>query len=132
MEPPGSCLVAASPFEPASGVAWWPGMPEGGGEEPLDLADGEGDQPGVGGRPVVWPGWRRCRGAGAASELGGGDRADRQGGHDQHGMAQDRGVEPRLALVQPEAVLAELEALLRWPAQSRCPDQPRLGRELAV
>ena len=43
-------------------------------------------------------------------QLGGGDGADRQGGHDQHGVARDRGVEPGLALVQAEAVLAELKS----------------------
>ena len=54
----------------------------------------------------------RCR---CGPELGGGDGADREGGHDQHGVPQDRGVGPGLALVQAEGVLAELEALLNRP-----------------
>ena len=60
--------------------------------------------------------------------LGGGDRADREGGHDQHEVPQNRGVEAGLALVQAEAVLPQLEALLHGPAQARRPDQPALGR----
>jgi hypothetical protein len=52
---------------------------------------------------------RRCL------EHWGGDGADRQGGHDQHGVPDDRGVEADLGLVQPEAVFAELESLLRRP-----------------
>jgi hypothetical protein len=46
MEPAGSGLVAASPVEPAGGVAGWPWTAEGG-EQSLDLVDGERDQPGV-------------------------------------------------------------------------------------
>jgi hypothetical protein len=87
-------------------------MVEGGGEESLDLGDGQRDQPGLGWRRLVrcarW--WRL--GIGAVGEVGSGDRADREGGHDQHRMPLDRGVEPRLALVQAEVVLAELEILL--------------------
>ena len=41
-------------------------------------------------------------------------------------MPGDRGVEPGLALVQAEVVLAELETFLRWPAQPGRPDQPGL------
>jgi hypothetical protein len=51
-------------------------------------------------------------GVGAVPQLGGGDGADREGGHDQHDVPQDRGVEAGLALVQAEAALPELEALL--------------------
>jgi hypothetical protein len=50
-------------------------------------------------------------GAGVVPERRGGDGADRQGGHDQDNVAQDRGVGPGLALVQAEAALGELEAL---------------------
>jgi hypothetical protein len=53
-------------------------------------------------------------GIGAVPELGGGDRADSQGGHDQHCVAEDRGVEPGLALVQAEAVLAGPEVVATW------------------
>jgi len=102
-------------LEPAGGVAGWLRPVEGGGEEPLDLADGERDQPWVGGRLVVRPGGRRGLGVRAVAELGGGDGADRQGGHDQHGVPADRGVEAGLALVQAEAALPELEALLSRP-----------------
>ena len=47
-------------------------------------------------------------------------------------MTLDRGVEPGLALVQAEAVLPEPEILLHRPAQPCCPDQPRLGQQLAL
>ena len=56
-----------------------------------------------------------CLGTGAAAEQGGGDGADREGGHDQHDVAQDRGVEPRLALVQAEAVFPEFEIFFSRP-----------------
>jgi hypothetical protein len=91
-------------------VAGWAWLAEGGGEQPLYFVDGERDQAGVTGRRIAWPGGRRCLGAGAVPELGGGDGADSEGGHDEHEVAADRGVEPRLALVQAEAVLAELES----------------------
>jgi hypothetical protein len=96
----------------------------------VDLADSERDQPGVGGRPVGWAGGRGCLGAGAVPQLGGGDGADREGGHDQHGVPQDGGVEAGLALVQAEAALPELKAFLHRPSQPRCPAQPGLGRQL--
>jgi hypothetical protein len=88
---------------------------ERGGEQPPDVADGERDQPRVGGRPVVWPGRRRGLGVSAVPELGGGHGADREGGHDQDGVPEDSGVEAGLALVQPEAVLAEFEIFLSRP-----------------
>ena len=71
-------------------------------------------------------------GVGAVSEVGGGDGADGQGGHDQYGVAGDRGVEPGLALVEAEAVLAELEVLLDRPAQPGGADQPGHGHRLAL
>ena len=74
-------------------------------------------RPGSAGGGGVRPGWRRCLGVGAVPELGGGDGADREGGHDQHDVAQDRGVEPGLALVQAEAALAQFEAFLHRPSQ---------------
>ena len=86
-----------------------------GGEQPLDLADGERDQPGVGGRRLGRAGRGRCLGAGAVPQLGGGDRADRQRGHDQHKVPQDRGVGPGLALVEAEAALPEFKAFLSRP-----------------
>ena len=107
--------MAVSPFEPAGGVAGWVWPAEGDGEQSLHFADGERDQAGVAGRWLVWPGGRRRLGAGAVPELGGGDGADGEGGHDEHEVAADRGVEPRLALVQPETVLAEFESFFNPP-----------------
>jgi len=46
-------------------------------------------------------------------------------------VAGDRGVEPCLALVEAEAVLAEFEIFFNRPAQPCCPDQPGLGQQLA-
>ena len=132
---PGVRVCGTSGIGPGGGVASGASgrrgrAAEGGGEQALDLVDGQRDQPGVGGRLVVRPGGRRGLGVGAVPQLRGGDGADGQGGHDQHGVRQDRGVEAGLALVQAEAALAELEALLHGPAQARCPDQPRLGLSL--
>jgi hypothetical protein len=53
------------------------------------------------------------------------------GGHDQHDVPEDRGVEPGLALVQAEAPLSGFGALLHGPAEPGGPDQAGLGRELA-
>ena len=50
-------------------------------------------------------------GAGAVVQQGGGDGADGQGGHDQDGVAGDRGVEPYLRLIQAEAVFPGPELL---------------------
>ena len=46
---------------------------------------------------------------GAVAEQGGGDDADGQGGHEQHGVLGNGGLEPDLGLVESEAGLAELE-----------------------
>ena len=69
--------------------------------------------------------WGGRLGAGAAAEQGGGDGADGQGGHDQHGVPGDRGVEADLGLVEPEAVLSELEIFFGRPAQPCCAALPR-------
>ena len=132
VEPAGSCLMAASPLEPAGGVAGWLRLAEGGGEQPLDLVDGERDEAGVGGRCLVRPYRWRCLGPGAIPELGGGDGADGEGGHDEHEVAADRGVEPCLALVQAEVVLPRLESFFYWPSQACGPDQACLRRQLAL
>ena len=133
VEPARSCLVAASPLEPAGGVAGWLWAAEGGGEQALDLVDGaagsgRGRAGGLSSGLAGGGAWAPVR----FLQLGGGDGADREGGHDEHEVAQDRGVEPGLALVQAEAALPELESFLHWPSQACCPDQPGLGRELAL
>src|SRR4029450_10006959 len=101
-------LVAAAPVQPVPGGPgrWWVG------EQAPGFWDGERDHAGVGRRGLIWPHWRWCLSAGAVAQEGGGDGADGQGGHDQHGVPGDRGVEADLGLVQPEAALAELEVLL--------------------
>jgi hypothetical protein len=74
---------------------------------------------GNGERDHAWVGWRRLLGmhrhgrlgAGPVLEVRGGDGADRQGGHDQDGVPQDRMVEADLRLIEAEPVLAELEVL---------------------
>ena len=53
-----------------------------------------------------------------AAEQGGGDGADGQGAHDQHGVPGDGGVGADLGLVEPEAVLAELEIFFCGPART--------------
>ncbi len=110
--------MAASPFEPVGGVAGWVWLAEGGGEQPLYFVDGERDQAGVAGRRLVWPGGQRL-GGGAVPELGGGDGADGEGGHDEHEVTADRGVEGCLALVQAELVLSELESFFHCYAGFR-------------
>ena len=70
---------------------------------------------------------RGSLGTGAVPEQGGGDGADCQGGHDQDGVPGDRGVQADLGLVQPEAVLAELEIFFNGPAQPGGADQPGPG-----
>jgi hypothetical protein len=54
----------------------------------------------------------------AGGGVGGGDRADGEGGHGQHGVAQQGGVAADLGVVESEVVLAELEVLLDRPAQA--------------
>jgi hypothetical protein len=98
--------VAASPFEPAGRVAGRFRRAELGREQSPDLADGERDEAGVGGRGVARTGRRGGLGVSAFPEQRGGDGADREGCHDQHDVPGDRGVEPGLALVQAEAALA--------------------------
>lgn len=98
-------------------------------EQPLDLHDGGWDQPEV-------DGWRLDRGVGcgwrfaAGSGLGDGHRAHCQGGHDEHNVPRDRGIQANLGLVETELVLAELVILLDGPAFSGHRDQhAQRGRE---
>ena len=65
-----------------------------------------------------------CPGVGAAAEQGGGDGADGQGGHDQHGVPGDRVVEADLGLAEAEASLPGLEIFFSRPAAADCADQP--------
>ena len=85
------------------------------GEEPPDLRDGERDHAGTGGRGLVRPHGRWRLRAGPVTQEGGGDGADREGGHDQDSVPGDRMVEPDLGLVQPELVLPELESFFNRP-----------------
>src|SRR5258708_13364137 len=104
---------------------------EGGGEV-VGGGDGQGDHGGLGGGRLTGPDRGRCLGVGAVLDQGGGDGADGEGGHDEHGVAGDRGVEPGLALVEAEAVLAECEIFFYRPAEAGGADQPGLGQELPV
>jgi hypothetical protein len=81
-------------------------------------------------------GWLGVFGGGAwvsvrSFEEGSGEGADGQSGHDQHGMTGDRGVEPGLALIEAELVLAELEILLYRPPQPGSTDQSGHGYRLS-
>ena len=107
--------MAASPGEPSGGVTAGVASCEDCCEQAFYLRDGERDHPRFGRRSLARRHGRRDLGIGAVPEPGGGDCADRQGGHDQHDVTLDRGVEPGLALVQAEAVLPGPEVLLNRP-----------------
>ena len=102
-------------MKPVGGVPRGPGAVEGCGEQALDLMDGERDETGVSRRGLARSGRGRGLGVGAVPELRGDDGADRQGGHHKHEVAEDRGVKARLALVQAEVALSELEPLFSQP-----------------
>jgi len=97
------------------GVAGQSGLQEQGGEQAPDFRDGQRDHPGLGGGRLIRAGWWWCLAVGAVFEQGGGGGADDQGGHDQHEVAGDGGVEADLGLIQAEVVLAELEFFLNRP-----------------
>ena len=97
----------------------------------LYLRDGQRDHPGVGRGWLAGPGGWWCLGVGAVLQEGGGDGADGQGGHHQHEVAGDRGVEADLGLAGAEAVLAEFEVFFHGPAQPGGADQPGHGQLLA-
>ena len=103
--------MAASPGQPVGGRAGRGWM----GEQACGLGDAERDHAWVGGRRLVRPERQRRPGISAVAQQGCGDGADGQGGHDQHGVPGDRGVEPGLALVQPEAALPRSEVLFNQP-----------------
>ena len=94
--------MAAPPVQPAPGAARWGRAAE----QAAGFRDGQRDHPRVGGRRLVWECRGGCLGVGAAAEQGGGDGADGQGGHDQHGVPGDGGVEADLGLVSPVSALA--------------------------
>jgi hypothetical protein len=62
--------TAAPPLEPVDGVAGWFRPVWFRSKQAPDLADGERDEAGVGGRRGVRPGWRGCLGVGAVPEEG--------------------------------------------------------------
>ena len=112
--------MAAPPVQPVTGGPrrWRVG------EQAPGFGDGKRDHAGVEGRGLARPGWCRGAGIGAAAQQGGSDGADGQGGHDQHGVPGDRGIEADLGLIEAETVLAEMEVLFRWSAQTGRADQP--------
>src|ERR1035441_5874447 len=132
VEPAGACLVPSAPVDPVVFVSGRAGDGGGFGDQVLDLRDGERDHAGIGGRRLVRRDRSGCLGVGAVAEQGGGDGADREGGHHQDGVPGDRGIQPDLGLVQPEAVLPELEPFFYGPPQAGCADQPGLGAQLPV
>jgi hypothetical protein len=107
--------VAAGPCVPVNNEPPGQGPGGEGGEQPLDLGDGQRDHAGFRRWRLVGPDWGRRLGVGAVTQQRGGDGADGQRGHDQHGVAGDGGVEPGLALVEAEAVLAEGEIFFNRP-----------------
>ena len=94
-------LVASSPVQPVPGEAWRRGP----GEQAGGLGDGQRDHAGVGWGRLAGPDRERGLDAGAVPEQGGGDGADGQSGHDQHGVAGDRGVEADLDWSRPKQSL---------------------------
>src|SRR5207245_9034802 len=92
--------------------------------EPAGFGDGQRDHARGGWGWLARPDGRRRLGIGAVAQQGGGDGADSQGGHDQHGVAGDRGVEADLGLVQTEAVLTEFKAFFYRPSEPGGADQP--------
>jgi hypothetical protein len=106
---------------------WGQGSGGEGGEQALDLRGGQRDHAGFCRWRLIGPDRERRLGAGAVFELGGGDGADGQGGHDQDGMTEDRGVQPGLAVVEREAVLAGFGIFFYLPSQPGGADQPVLA-----
>ena len=106
--PAGAGLVAAPPRRPMLVVTGWAVHVRRAGEQAGGFRDGQRDHPRIGGERLIRAGrWRRL-GIGAVVQQGGGDRADRQGGHDQHGVPGDRGVQADLGLAEAEAGAVDL------------------------
>src|ERR1022692_2132468 len=122
--PAGPGLVPASPPGPVQSVGdAVQGLVEQD-VQPLDLRDGERDQPGVLGWFLVGEDRQRRGGAGVP-QVSGGDGADRQGGHDQGQVPHDRAVEADLGVVVTELVLPELVIFLDGPPAAADFDQDR-------
>jgi hypothetical protein len=107
------------------------------GQQAGDLGGGQRDHAGVGGRGLAGPERGRRLGVGAVPELGGGDGADGQGGHDQDGVPGDGGVEADLGFIQAEEVLRgrhTLRGFDRLPAEVELtnPRHPLAGRRVPV
>ena len=107
------------------------------GKQPGSFGDGQRDHPRIGGRRLVWPARGGCPGVGAAAQQGGGDDADGQGGHDQHGVPGDRGEQPDLGPIEPEAALRGSHTLWgfdRLPAEVELTNPRHLlaGRRVPV
>ena len=106
--PAGEGLVAASPRQPVGGMAGWWGRCSRAASRRAISGTVSAIMPGSagGGRPGR-------TGSGAGAPVPGLSRAaviaQMAAGHDQHGVPGDRGVEPDLGLVQPEAVLPASE-----------------------
>jgi len=115
VEPACSGLVAASPVAPVGVVVAGFGLVPDGGEQACRFGDGQRDHAGFGWWPLIGCVRWRGLGVGAGFEVGGGDHADGQGGHDQHGVPGDRGVKAGLALIEAEGVLGELERFFSVP-----------------
>src|SRR5260370_22726968 len=95
VEPSGAGLVAGGPRVPVDDKPPGQGPDGEGGEQSLDLGDGQRDHAGLGGGRLTGPDRGRGLGVGAVLDQGGGDGADGEGGHDEHGVAGARGGEAR-------------------------------------
>ena len=115
VKPAGAGLVSASPPRPSQVVGQL--LPGAGDQigQAFDLGDGQRDEPWVFGWLIVGAGRWWCEGVGDRAQRGGGDRAGSQGDHRENEVAQQGGVEPDLAVVQAEVVLADLEVFLHRP-----------------
>ncbi len=85
------------------------------GEQPGSFGDGQRDHPRVGGRQLVRPARGGGPGVGAAAQEGGSDDADGQGSDGQHGVPGDRGEQPDLGLIEPEAAFPRSEIFFNRP-----------------
>jgi len=120
----GAGLVPASPSGPAQSVGDAVQGLAGQHVKAFDLGNGERDQAGVSWWLLVSSG-RYRRGRAGCAQVGGGDRADRQGGHDQGQVPDDRGVQADLGVVVAELVLPEFVIFFDRPSAAADPGQDR-------